>query len=160
MCRTGSPPRHEDAEVPPTGPLEGKKAPVIVTRAMVEAMKPGSVVVDMAAEGGGNVEGTVAGKDMAVGPARVVGPAPIPPDVRREAMLAARAAAAAGRGADSPGRAATEALAGQGSHRVLLFFPYRAAAGITRQLRARRAALSAKRTGEPVHIRLDALDVL
>ncbi|AUZ87218.1 primosomal protein N' [Arthrobacter agilis] len=94
------------------------------------------------------------------GAARVVGPAPIPPDVRREAMLAARAAAAAGRGADSPGRAATEALAGQGSHRVLLFFPYRAAAGITRQLRARRAALSAKRTGEPVHIRLDALDVL
>ena len=55
---------------------------------------------------------------------------------------------------------ATEVLASQGSHRVLLFFAYRAAGGITRQLRARRAALSAKRTGEPVHIRLDALDVL
>ncbi|WP_206079797.1 NAD(P)(+) transhydrogenase (Re/Si-specific) subunit alpha [Propioniciclava coleopterorum] len=50
-----------------TAAVPGKKAPVIVSRAMVEAMKPGSVVVDMAAEGGGNVEGTVAGKEMLVG---------------------------------------------------------------------------------------------
>ncbi|VDR32166.1 Primosomal protein N' [Arthrobacter agilis] len=91
------------------------------------------------------------------GAARVVGPAPVPPDVRREAMLAARAAAAPN-GSTGPGPADT--LAGHGSHRVLVFFPYRAAGDITRRLRARRAALSAKRTGEPVHIRLDALDVL
>ncbi|MBB1493876.1 NAD(P) transhydrogenase subunit alpha [Propioniciclava sp. MC1595] len=61
-----------------TAAVPGKKAPVIVTRAMVEAMKPGSVVVDMAAEGGGNVEGTVAGKDVLVGGARVVGPVNLP----------------------------------------------------------------------------------
>ncbi|MDO5535327.1 MAG: NAD(P) transhydrogenase subunit alpha [Propionibacteriaceae bacterium] len=61
-----------------TAAVPGKKAPVIVTRAMVEAMKPGSVVVDMAAEGGGNVEGTVAGKDVLVGSARVVGPTNLP----------------------------------------------------------------------------------
>ncbi|WP_182976865.1 primosomal protein N' [Arthrobacter cheniae] len=92
------------------------------------------------------------------GAARVVGPAPVPPDVRREAMLAVRAALPPrGIGKAMP---STDALAGQGSHRVLLFFPYRTAAGITRQLRARRAALSARRTGDPVHIRLDALDVL
>ncbi|MPY10763.1 primosomal protein N' [Arthrobacter bussei] len=92
------------------------------------------------------------------GAARVVGPAPIPPDIRREAVLAARSSGALrGAGKSAP---STEVLAGQGSHRVLLFFPYRAAAGITRQLRARRAALSAKRTGDPVHVRLDALDVL
>ena len=61
-----------------TAAVPGKKAPVIVTRAMVEAMRPGSVVVDMAAEGGGNVEGTVAGKEMLVGGARVIGPANLP----------------------------------------------------------------------------------
>lgn len=61
-----------------TAAVPGKKAPVIVTRAMVEAMRPGSVVVDMAAEGGGNVEGTVAGKEMRVGGARVVGPVNLP----------------------------------------------------------------------------------
>ena len=93
------------------------------------------------------------------GVARVVGPAPVPPDLRREAMLAVRAAGPA-RGSDRSGPTPAVALAGQGSHRVLLFFPYRAAAGMTRELRARRAALSARRTGEPVHIRLDALDVL
>ncbi|MHA7238638.1 primosomal protein N' [Arthrobacter sp. TMS1-12-1] len=93
------------------------------------------------------------------GATRVVGPAPVPPDVRRDAVLAARALADPKRGADrSP--PPPDALAGQGSHRVLLFFSYRAAAGITRQLRARRAVLSAKRTGEPVHLRLDAFDVL
>ncbi|KNC19071.1 primosomal protein N' [Arthrobacter sp. RIT-PI-e] len=87
---------------------------------------------------------------------RVVGPAPVPPDVRRDAERAARAAVAGGASrTDEP-----PALAGQGSHRVLLFFSYRGAASVTRQLRARRAALSAKRTGDLIHIRLDALDVL
>lgn len=61
-----------------TAAVPGKRAPVIITRTMVEAMKPGSVVVDMAAEGGGNVEGTVAGKEVAVGGVRVVGPVNLP----------------------------------------------------------------------------------
>ena len=61
-----------------TAAVPGRQAPVIVTRAMVEAMRPGSVIVDMAAESGGNVEGTVAGKDMAVGGARVIGPVNLP----------------------------------------------------------------------------------
>lgn len=61
-----------------TAAVPGRKAPRIVTREMVDAMRPGSVVVDMAAETGGNVEGTVAGKEMAVGPARVVGPVNLP----------------------------------------------------------------------------------
>ena len=94
------------------------------------------------------------------GAVRVVGPAPVPPDVRRDAVLAARALAGPKRGADRGAPAPADALAGQGSHRMLLFFSYRAAAGITKLLRARRAALSARRTGDPVHIRLDALDVL
>ena len=43
-----------------TAQVFGRKAPLIVTRDMVEGMAPGSVVVDMAAETGGNVEGSVA----------------------------------------------------------------------------------------------------
>jgi NAD(P) transhydrogenase subunit alpha len=40
---------------------------VLVTREMVEQMKPGSVVIDLAAESGGNVEGAAPGKVLAVG---------------------------------------------------------------------------------------------
>ncbi|MCM1984046.1 Re/Si-specific NAD(P)(+) transhydrogenase subunit alpha [Lyngbya confervoides] len=39
-----------------TALIPGKKAPVLITRAMVESMKPGSVIVDLAAEQGGNCE--------------------------------------------------------------------------------------------------------
>ncbi|MBL8731372.1 MAG: Re/Si-specific NAD(P)(+) transhydrogenase subunit alpha [Planctomycetes bacterium] len=45
-----------------TAQVPGKKAPVLVTAEMRKAMKPGSVIVDMAAATGGNVEGTVAGQ--------------------------------------------------------------------------------------------------
>lgn len=61
-----------------TASVPGRRAPVIVTRAMVEAMRPGSVVVDLAAEGGGNVEGTAAGREVRVGGARVVGALNLP----------------------------------------------------------------------------------
>ncbi len=57
-----------------TAAIPGKKAPVIITKEMVMRMKPGSVVVDMAAESGGNVEGTVAGDKVWVGDALVIGP--------------------------------------------------------------------------------------
>ncbi|WP_323958510.1 primosomal protein N' [Arthrobacter sp. JZ12] len=46
------------------------------------------------------------------------------------------------------------------SHRTLVFFRYRDAADVVGALRARKAALSAKRTSEPVHVRVDAVDVL
>jgi NAD(P) transhydrogenase subunit alpha len=51
---------------------------MLVTREMVEAMKPGSVVVDHAAETGGNVEGSVAGKVVKIGHAQVWGGANVP----------------------------------------------------------------------------------
>ncbi len=47
-----------------TASIPGRQAPLLVTRAMVETMKPGSVVVDLAAESGGNVEGSVPGEDQ------------------------------------------------------------------------------------------------
>lgn len=45
-----------------TAMIPGKKAPTLITEAMVKSMKPGSVIVDLAAAGGGNCELTAAGK--------------------------------------------------------------------------------------------------
>lgn len=49
-----------------TALIPGRPAPQLVTRAMIAGMKPGSVIVDLAAESGGNVEGAVAGSDTLV----------------------------------------------------------------------------------------------
>jgi NAD(P) transhydrogenase subunit alpha len=56
-----------------TAQVFGRKAPVIVTRDMVEGMAPGSVVVDMAAESGGNVEGSVANEIVEINGVTVIG---------------------------------------------------------------------------------------
>jgi NAD(P) transhydrogenase subunit alpha len=61
-----------------TAAVPGRQAPMLVTSEMVEAMKPGSVVVDLAAETGGNVEGSVAGKVVKIGQAQVWGGANVP----------------------------------------------------------------------------------
>jgi len=61
-----------------TAAVPGRQAPMLVTSQMVEAMKPGSVVVDLAAETGGNVEGSVAGKVVKIGHAQVWGGANVP----------------------------------------------------------------------------------
>ena len=61
-----------------TAAVPGKQAPQIVSEMMVNAMRPGAVVVDMASEQGGNVFGTVAGSEVRVGPAHVVGPVNLP----------------------------------------------------------------------------------
>src|SRR5690606_861826 len=44
-----------------TALIPGRPAPRLITAEMVASMRPGSVIVDMAAQNGGNVEGTVAG---------------------------------------------------------------------------------------------------
>jgi len=49
-----------------TAAVPGRAAPLLVTAEMVAAMRPGSVVVDLAAESGGNVEGSLPGQDVAV----------------------------------------------------------------------------------------------
>lgn len=61
-----------------TAAVPGRQAPLLVTREMVEAMGPGSVVVDLAAETGGNVEGAVAGEVVQVGGATVWGAQNVP----------------------------------------------------------------------------------
>ena len=50
-----------------TAAVPGRQAPLLVTRSMVEGMKPGSVVADLAAESGGNVEGSVPGEEVMIG---------------------------------------------------------------------------------------------
>ena len=50
-----------------TAAVPGRQAPLLVTRAMVEGMKPGSVVADLAAETGGNVEGSRPGEEVMIG---------------------------------------------------------------------------------------------
>jgi NAD(P) transhydrogenase subunit alpha len=56
-----------------TAQIPGRQAPVLVTRAMVEGMAEGSVIVDLAADSGGNCELSVAGEDVLVHGVTVVG---------------------------------------------------------------------------------------
>lgn len=56
-----------------TAQVFGRKPPVLVTKDMVEGMRPGSVIVDMAAETGGNVEGSVPGETVDVNGISIIG---------------------------------------------------------------------------------------
>ncbi|NIP38207.1 MAG: Re/Si-specific NAD(P)(+) transhydrogenase subunit alpha [Candidatus Dadabacteria bacterium] len=61
-----------------TAAIPGKKAPVLVTADMVSAMKHGSVIVDLAAESGGNCEVTKPGETIDVNGVQVIGPMNVP----------------------------------------------------------------------------------
>jgi len=56
-----------------TAQVFGRKAPVIITADMVSAMKPGSVIVDLAVESGGNVEGAVPGQAIERNGVKILG---------------------------------------------------------------------------------------
>jgi NAD(P) transhydrogenase subunit alpha len=64
-----------------TAAVPGKKAPTLVTAEMVAAMAPGSVIVDVAAERGGNCELTRPGETVIEGGVTILGPANLPADV-------------------------------------------------------------------------------
>jgi len=64
-----------------TAQVPGRPAPRLLTAEMVRSMKPGSVVVDLAAETGGNCELTRPGEDVAVGGVHVLGPLNVPSSV-------------------------------------------------------------------------------
>ena len=57
-----------------TAAVPGKKAPILITREMVARMAPGSLVVDIAAERGGNCELTRPGEEVESGGVRILGP--------------------------------------------------------------------------------------
>ncbi|PWU04206.1 MAG: NAD(P)(+) transhydrogenase (Re/Si-specific) subunit alpha, partial [Terriglobia bacterium] len=64
-----------------TAAVPGKKAPVLVTREMIQRMAPGSVIVDIAAERGGNCEITRAGEVVEENGVRVFGPVNLPSSI-------------------------------------------------------------------------------
>lgn len=65
--------------------VPGRPAPVLITREMVERMRPGSVVLDLAVTEGGNCEVSVAGETVEHAGVRVVGPLHLPSQVPSEA---------------------------------------------------------------------------
>ena len=61
-----------------TAAIPGKRAPVLITREMVHAMSPGSVIIDLAAERGGNCELTKAGETVVEQGVTILGPTNLP----------------------------------------------------------------------------------
>ncbi len=70
-----------------TAQVQGAKAPVLITEDMVRAMAPGSVVVDLAAEQGGNVEPSLPGRTVDVAGVQVIGPVNVPSSAPHHASL-------------------------------------------------------------------------
>jgi NAD(P) transhydrogenase subunit alpha len=68
-----------------TAQVFGRPAPQIVSRDMVEAMQPGSVLVDMAVETGGNIEGSVLNEVVDVNGVKIIGQGNLPSEVARHA---------------------------------------------------------------------------
>lgn len=71
----------ENDAVITTASIPGKKAPVLITEEMVSGMRPGSVIIDLAAESGGNCELTKAGETVETGGVSVIGPVNVPSSV-------------------------------------------------------------------------------
>ncbi len=68
-----------------TAQVFGRKAPLIVTEGMLEGMKPGSIVVDLAVDSGGNVSGSKAGEVVDRNGVKIIGLAPFPSRVALDA---------------------------------------------------------------------------
>jgi NAD(P) transhydrogenase subunit alpha len=64
-----------------TAAVPGKRSPVLVTRAMVERMNPGSMIVDLAAEKGGNCELTQPGQTIVHNGVTIYGPVNLPSEL-------------------------------------------------------------------------------
>jgi H+-translocating NAD(P) transhydrogenase subunit alpha len=89
-----------------TAQIPGRPAPLLITQEMVESMRPGSVIVDLAADTGGNCELTRPGETVEVGGVRILAPGQPgghPPAARQPDVQPQRADAAP---APDPGRRA------------------------------------------------------
>ena len=64
-----------------TAAVPGKKAPILITREMVERMAPGSIIVDVAAERGGNCELTEPGETVESGGVSIIGTLNLPASI-------------------------------------------------------------------------------
>jgi len=70
-----------------TALIPGRPAPRLVSKEMVQSMKPGSILVDLAVERGGNVEGSAPGEIVSVGPVKIIGHINVPGRVASSASL-------------------------------------------------------------------------
>ena len=70
-----------------TAQVPGRKAPVLVTREMVEGMRPGAVIVDLAAPQGGNCELTRLEEEVEHGGVRLIGPRNLPATMAHDASV-------------------------------------------------------------------------
>ncbi|MBN6111034.1 NAD(P) transhydrogenase subunit alpha [Xanthomonas bonasiae] len=61
-----------------TANVPGRTAPILIDRAQIAGMKPGAVIVDLAADSGGNCEGSAPGQTVEVGPVTIVAPFNVP----------------------------------------------------------------------------------
>jgi NAD(P) transhydrogenase subunit alpha len=61
-----------------TAAIPGRPSPKLISKAQVEGMKAGSVIIDLAAEGGGNCEYTKPGETVQIGQVTIVGPLNVP----------------------------------------------------------------------------------
>jgi H+-translocating NAD(P) transhydrogenase subunit alpha len=61
-----------------TALIPGRQAPRLISKEMVDSMRPGSVIIDLAVERGGNVEGARPGEVVQAGPAKIVGHLNVP----------------------------------------------------------------------------------
>jgi len=68
-----------------TAQVFGKKAPVIITEKIIEKMKPGSIIIDMAVDSGGNVEGSLSDKEVVLNGVTIIGVSNLPSSVAIDA---------------------------------------------------------------------------
>ncbi len=68
-----------------TASIPGRPSPKIISEAQIMGMKPGAVIIDLAAEGGGNTPLTQPGDTVEVGPATIVAPLNIPSQLAEHA---------------------------------------------------------------------------
>lgn len=68
-----------------TAQIPGQPAPILITREMISGMKPGSVIIDLAAESGGNTEVTEAGRTVTYAGVEVVGAQNLASELPRDA---------------------------------------------------------------------------
>ena len=70
-----------------TAQIPGKPAPRLITREMVQSMKPGSVIVDLAVETGGNCELSKPGETVSEGGVTILGPLNLPSQIPQDASV-------------------------------------------------------------------------
>jgi len=68
-----------------TALIPGRPAPILVTKAQIQTMKPGSVIIDMAASQGGNVEGSKPDETTMIGRVSLYGPTNLPGTIASDA---------------------------------------------------------------------------